>query len=189
MHLLKALKGLHLRAIERTDPVRAARMRGVTIGKDCRLVGKSSFGSEPYLVTLGDHVSVTSASFITHDGAVWVARQQHPEIDLIAPIRVGNNVFIGAGAMILPGVHVGDNVVIGAMSLVTRDVASDTVVAGIPAKPLCSTSDYIDKSLRHAIPVKGMDPEKKRQYLIEYFARGPEGQADQPTEDHSESNG
>lgn len=51
-----------------------------------------------------------------------------------SPIIIGNNVWIGAGAIILPGVTVGDNAVIGAGSVVTKNVAANTVVAGNPAK-------------------------------------------------------
>lgn len=50
------------------------------------------------------------------------------------PITIGNNVWIGGNATILPGVSIGDNAVVGAGSVVTRDVAPNTVVAGNPAK-------------------------------------------------------
>lgn len=50
------------------------------------------------------------------------------------PVRIGRNAWIGAGATILPGVTVGENAVVGAASVVTKDVAPDTVVAGNPAK-------------------------------------------------------
>src|SRR5687767_986090 len=106
------------------DPVAHARSLGVRVGRDCRLIS-CVFGSEPYLITLGDHVSATNVAFVTHDGGVWVFRDRWPEADLIAPITVGNNVFIGANATIMPGVTIGDNVVIGAHSVVTRDVPSD----------------------------------------------------------------
>lgn len=53
-----------------------------------------------------------------------------------APIRIGNNVWIGAGAVILKGVSIGDNAVIGARAVVTRDVPADTTVVGVPARAL-----------------------------------------------------
>lgn len=49
-------------------------------------------------------------------------------------VRIGKNAWIGAGATILPGVTIGDNAVVGAASVVTRDVAPDTIVAGNPAR-------------------------------------------------------
>lgn len=54
------------------------------------------------------------------------------------PIVIGNNVWIGAAATVLPGVTIGDNAVIGANSVVTRDVPPNTVVAGNPAKKIKS---------------------------------------------------
>ena len=45
----------------------------------------------------------------------------------------------------LPGVVIGDNIVIGAGSLVSKDIESDSVYAGVPAKRICSIQDYIDK--------------------------------------------
>ncbi len=50
------------------------------------------------------------------------------------PINVGNNVWIGGSATVLAGVNIGDNVVVGAGSLVNKDVPSNCVVAGVPAK-------------------------------------------------------
>jgi len=50
-----------------------------------------------------------------------------------APITVGNNVWIGAGVIILAGVTIGNNAVVGAGSVVTKDIAANTVVAGNPA--------------------------------------------------------
>jgi len=51
------------------------------------------------------------------------------------PIRIGRNVWIGAGALIMPGVTIGDDALIGAGSVVTRDVAAGTTVVGNPARP------------------------------------------------------
>lgn len=56
--------------------------------------------------------------------------------NLPRPIRLGKNVWIGANATVLPGVTVGDNAVIAAGAVVTRDVEANTVVGGVPAKPL-----------------------------------------------------
>lgn len=52
------------------------------------------------------------------------------------PLRIGRNVWIGGGAILLPGITVGDNAIIGAGAVVTRDVAAGTTVAGNPARPI-----------------------------------------------------
>src|SRR5262249_32645799 len=53
-----------------------------------------------------------------------------------APVRLGNNVWIGRAAIILPGVTIGDHAVIAAGSVVTDDVPARTLVAGVPARPI-----------------------------------------------------
>ncbi|WP_195701873.1 2,3,4,5-tetrahydropyridine-2,6-dicarboxylate N-acetyltransferase [Companilactobacillus futsaii] len=52
------------------------------------------------------------------------------------PVRIGDNVIVGANAVVLEGVQVGDNAVVGAGAIVTKDVAPNAVVAGVPAKVL-----------------------------------------------------
>lgn len=85
-----------------------------------------------------------SAGGITiEDGAMIAANVQlisnnhdlyERQVITCRPVRIGTNAWIGAGATILPGVTIGDNAVVGAASVVTRDVAPDTIVAGNPAR-------------------------------------------------------
>jgi maltose O-acetyltransferase len=56
------------------------------------------------------------------------------------PITIGRNVWVGGGALILPGVSIGNDAIIGAGAVVTRSVASGTTVAGNPARPLAGRS-------------------------------------------------
>lgn len=58
-----------------------------------------------------------------------------------APVHIGKRVWIGAHATILPGVTIGDNAVIAAGAVVTKDVAEDTVVGGVPARVIKSIHD------------------------------------------------
>lgn len=57
-------------------------------------------------------------------------------LEMGRPITIGDNVWIGGGAILLPGVRIGDNAIIGAGAVVTRDVAESTTVGGNPARPL-----------------------------------------------------
>ena len=60
-----------------------------------------------------------------------------PNLQLITkPITIGKNAFIGARAMILPGVSIGDHAIVGAMSVVSKDVPDHQIVAGNPAKKI-----------------------------------------------------
>lgn len=151
------------------DPVEAARWLGVTVGADCRLIDVE-FGSDPYLITIGDHVSATRTSFITHDGGVWVFRDDEPDIDAVAPISVGNNVFFGSGSVVMPGVTIGNDVVVAAGAVVTSDVPGGVVVAGVPARVVKTTADYRTGLQRRVVRTKGMSPSQKRAYLSNHFA-------------------
>jgi len=158
----------------KSDPVGYARSIGVKVGNGCRLLGldRGTFGTEPYLVRLGDHVSLTNGvRFVTHDGGVWVFREKHPEIDVVSPIVVGSNVYIGYYSMILPGVTIGDNCVIGAGSVVTRDVQSGTVVAGIPAKPIRTVEEYWDRVKDKGFQIRSKPLAERRRIFEDHFAK------------------
>ena len=106
---------------------------GVSIGEGCSFASIPSFGSEPYLIEIGNHVRTSSSvNFITHDGSTWVFRgeERYKKVLRVGRIKVGNNVFLGYNCTILPGVTIGDNSIVGACALVTHDVPSGTVVGG-----------------------------------------------------------
>jgi acetyltransferase-like isoleucine patch superfamily enzyme len=157
----KMLKRLAAFIHRRIDPISYARSIGVKVGQNCRLIDVD-FGSEPWLIVLGDHVSASDVSFVTHDGGVWIFRDEFPDIDVLAPIRIGNNVFIGSRTLILPGVTVGNDVVIGAGSVVTRNLPAGQVYAGVPARRLSSIVDYREKVIAQSVGTKGMSAKQKR---------------------------
>lgn len=120
-----------------------ARKKGVTIGNNCRIY-IHSWGSEPFLVSIGDDVTVTSGvKFITHDGSTCLVKdEQGKRYQRFAPIQVGSHVFIGVNTIVMPGVKIGSNVVIGAGSVVTKDIPDNAVAIGVPAKVVSSFADY-----------------------------------------------
>ncbi|MBQ7172497.1 MAG: acyltransferase [Clostridia bacterium] len=118
------------------------------VGKDVTIMNGVIFGSEPYLITLGDRVRISSnVQFITHDGGTWAFRREpgYEGIVRFGKIVVGNDSFIGAHSVIMPGVTIGKNCVVGAGSIVTKDIPDRTVVAGVPAKVICTTDEYAKK--------------------------------------------
>jgi acetyltransferase-like isoleucine patch superfamily enzyme len=64
------------------------------------------------------------------------------------PVRMGKRCWIGANAVILPGVQLGDDVIVGAGAVVTKSVPSGTVVAGVPAKPVSTQSTLYARRVR-----------------------------------------
>lgn len=85
-------------------------------------------------VTFGDNCLVGPNVSIYTACHPLDAQQRATMVEWAEPVTIGNNVWIGGSATIVPGVTIGDNCIIGAGSVVTRDVESNTVVAGNPAK-------------------------------------------------------
>lgn len=163
--MLRLLRAATSHYRRRRDPVSYARAIGVQVGERCRLyaITGATFGSEPFLVRLGDDVTVTAGvRFVTHDGGVDVLRDEFPDLELIAPVEVGDRVFLGLNSIVLPGVRIGPRSVVGAGSVVTRDVAGGTVVAGVPARPVCSVERYREKALADGLRTRGVRPAAKR---------------------------
>lgn len=132
----------------RRDPVGFAKRIGVNIRGDVHFYGMSRamFGTEPWMVTLGDNVWVAAnCQFITHEGATVVLRCEDPDLEWSAPITVGNDVAIGTGSVILPGVNVGNRVIIGVRSVVGKDVPDNSIVWGVPARRVGSVDDYFER--------------------------------------------
>lgn len=126
------------------------RKHGVTIGKNLRLFNHNSIRFDtttPGLIIIGDNVSITAdVSILTHDFCSSVFRQKNYDyVPGRSKVVIGNNVYIGQKAMILRGVTIGDNVIIGAGAIVTKDIPSDSVVAGIPARVVCTLDEYYQK--------------------------------------------
>ena len=141
-------KRFYNKILFKRNPCKWAEKQGVTVGKNVRFTGNINFGSEPYLVTLGNHVCIAGAEFITHDGSVWVIRGMNPNIGELVGygrIIVKDNVFIGKNTTILRGVTIGENTIVGACSLVNKSLEPNSVYAGVPAKRICSIEEYTEK--------------------------------------------
>ena len=131
------------------DPVAYARKIGVQMHGEVTIYGSSyaMFSAEPYLVTLGDNVFISvGAKFLCHDGSTLPFRKDYPDLELAGEINVGNNVFIGMGALILPNVTIGSRCIVGANAVVTRNVPAGSIVAGNPARRISDTADFLERA-------------------------------------------
>ena len=120
---------------------------GVKIGKGTMFYDSSRVNidrTRPYLLEIGEYCKITSGvTILTHDYSRSVLRRVYG--DIVGEGRktvIGNNVFIGMNAIVLMGTHVGDNVIIGAGSVVSGKVPSNVVVAGNPAKVICTLEEF-----------------------------------------------
>ncbi len=123
------------------------------VGEDCTIM-------PPFFCDYGRHIFLGDRVFINYDCVildcntvhignnvliapkVQIYTAYHPTdpalrltgVELAAPIAIGNNVWIGGGAIVCPGVTIGDNVAIGAGSVVTKDIPANVVAVGNPCR-------------------------------------------------------
>lgn len=92
-------------------------------------------------------------------------RAIYPLFDCFGKVSIGDYVYIGTGAQIMPGVTIGNNVLIAAGSIVTKSVSCRVVVAGNPARVICSLEEYIAKNEPYNLNSKGLDAKAKKSLL------------------------
>lgn len=155
--------------------IQEAKSLGVVLGNNVDLVTKPWWGSEPYLIKIGDNTTISfDVAFVTHDAATRVIRNLpdgNPETGYFGPIVIGKNCFIGCRSTILANVHIGDNSIIGACSLVNRDIPANVVAAGNPCRIICTLDEYRAKHKNDFMYMNSLPYEEKKQYLQKLFSK------------------
>jgi acetyltransferase-like isoleucine patch superfamily enzyme len=105
--------------------------KNVTMGKNCNIQAHVTISNE---CVLGNNVFIAPNSSLLND--------KYPKSSFLTSPRVKDNVIIGGGVTILPGVILGENSVIGGGSVVTKNVPSGKVLMGVPAKEIMTTEEY-----------------------------------------------
>lgn len=106
--------------------------RGVSIGEDT-IIGDKAFLDGRAPLSIGSHVDIASE--------VMIYNSEHDINDetfkaILAPVTIGDYVFIGPRSIILPGVTIGKGAIVAAGAVVTKDVAENALVGGVPAKTI-----------------------------------------------------
>ncbi|WP_434743540.1 acyltransferase [Micromonospora sp. SH-82] len=170
---VRAIVGrVHDRWAASRDPMGFARSLGVNLNGRVTFYGinRQMFGSEPWMITLGNDVHITAGvQFVTHDGGTLILRKEHPDLEWTAPIVVGDDVYLGIRTIVLPGVTIGDRCVIGAGSVVARDVPDGTVAAGVPARPIRSTDDYLARLQAKSLRVGHLPAQAKAEAIKKIY--------------------
>lgn len=121
--------------------IEALRQSGMTIGKRVGIVNCTLDSLFPFLIEIGSDVLMTHATILAHDASpvVFDARTR------VGQVRILDHCFIGAGAVILPGVTIGPRAIIGANAVVSRDVPPGSVVAGNPGRVVAQVDDWLER--------------------------------------------
>ena len=137
--------------------VEFARYKGVKVGENCRIY-TTRFGTEPFLIQIGDRVTITSGvTILTHDGSTWLMRDEKGRRFLYKNVNIGDDVFIGINSIILPGVNIGNKVVVAAGSVVTKSVPDGMIVGGNPARIIGDYDAYKKTVLNNYVSEVDMD--------------------------------
>jgi len=142
MKIYKILKKI-ARLFFYKDPLEILKKRGLVVGKNFHILNDVIIDdSHCWHISIGDNVTLAPrVHILAHDASTKIlfgyAR--------IGKVQIGNNVFIGASSIIMPGVFIGNNVIIGAGSLVIKDIPDNVVAAGNPAKIICTLNDFINR--------------------------------------------
>lgn len=125
------------------------RQQGLRIGTNC-FIARTAWPTEPYLIEIGDHVAISAGcQFITHDAAIWLFRDEHPDMDVFGDIKIGNNTYFGTNCTVLPNSRIGSDCVIGSGSVVRGTIPDGSVVLGNPAKVVMKTALLKQLLLNH----------------------------------------
>lgn len=139
---------------------------GVNIGKDNEIMGKFWRSAEPYLITIGNNCQITrDVKFFTHGGGK-ILRKKYPKFDCFGKITIGDNVYIGNNALIMPGVTIGNNVLVAAGSVVCKSIPNNVIVGGNPARIISTYEEYESKNLPFNTNTKGLSYKKKKALLL-----------------------
>ena len=116
---------------------------GLKMGKDCHVMGECIIDpGHCWLIEIGDRVTLAPrVHILAHDAST----KRPLGYTLIGKVTIGNDVFIGAGTIVLPNTHIGNKVIIGAGSVVSRSIPDNSVAVGNPAKVVGTFDDYVNK--------------------------------------------
>lgn len=169
--MFRYVRKLYRRLYRRfASPEKYARKIGVNLLGKTHFYSSPSWGSEPWMITIGDNVHLTAGlKFITHDGGTLLFRDRIPDLEITKPIVVGNNVYFGNDVTVLPGVTIGNNVVIGTGAIVTKDIPDNSVAAGVPARVIKTTDEYLEKIKAESLHLGHLKGQEKDRALMKHY--------------------
>lgn len=126
--------------------------KGMRLGKDVKIFERVYFGSEPYLLEIGDDTQIAGGTrFVNHGGTTKTLRRLEglEDVRIFGRIKIGKNCTIGSNCIIQQDVEIGDNCILGACSVLTHSMPPNSVFSGNPARFICTTEQYGESILEN----------------------------------------
>ncbi len=138
---------------------------GMKIGSNLRCYS-NIITPEPYLIELGNNITISAGvTFLTHDNSICKIFKD--KTDVFGRVLIKDNCFIGMNTTILPGVTIGENTIVGAGSVVTKSFPNgNIVIAGNPAKKICTIEEYKEKINKYSLNTNEMNFKTKKEYIL-----------------------
>lgn len=140
--MLRKIKLRIKRIVQGIVTVEELRKHGAVIGNNVEIWSSKIDKGHAFLLEIGNNVTISDARILLHDGSTQIFLGYSK----VGKVVIGNNVFIGADAIVLPGTKIGSNVIIGAGTVVKGDIPSDSVVVGVPGRVICTCTEYVEKN-------------------------------------------
>lgn len=134
MGIRRILERLHLIIAIDYNIIEALKSRGVKIGEKVDILHSQIDGCHGFLVSIGNNVTITGATLLAHDAST----KKFLGYSKVGRIDIGDNEFIGRGAIILPNTLIGNRVIVGDGCVVAKDIPDNSVVIGNPCQIICS---------------------------------------------------
>jgi acetyltransferase-like isoleucine patch superfamily enzyme len=116
-----------------------------SIGQGCT-IQTNSYVADPPLTRIGNNVFLTKCELLGHDGSIDMLNVCYgKKLDSVGSIDILDHVFIGHGALVLPGVKIGPRAIVAAHAVVTRDVPEGSIVGGVPARTIGRVDELVEK--------------------------------------------
>ena len=136
--------------------IQTIRNGGGEVGENVDIIESKIDLGEPYLIKIGNNVTITCVRILTHDASL----KKKTGYTKVGKVHIGDNVFVGAGSIILPNVCIGNNCIIGAGTVVAKDIPDNSIAVGNPMRIISTYDECVEKNLKNmqTVPVVDVYP-------------------------------
>lgn len=142
--LYRILVKLGIKARIDCNSIAYLRSRGIQIGENVNVINSTIDFCHGFLISIGNNVTLTGCHILAHDASTHIPLG----VSKVGRVVIGNEVFVGQGAIILPNTHIGNRVVIGSGTVVSKDIPDNSIAVGNPVQIIGTYDSFVEKHRR-----------------------------------------